>query len=156
MKKPNIVLCILGYLWSSPMTLFGVVFALLYVPKTIRWSEGCLEIVPLWILGNPGAQTWGCIIFYCHENTRRDLDLRVHERVHVVQAFMGGVFFGLAYGINWLWLFLVRCPEYPLGTPRWFRAYMGIFFERVAYRRQAEFVQGLRSDAWGSWLLGGA
>lgn len=144
-----------GYIWSLPLTVVGLIFALVYVPRSVRWSRGCVEVVPLWILGNPDAQTWGWLIFYRSRVARAEGDLRVHERVHVVQAFWGGMFFAAAYGAHWLWLFLFDPPERVgaldlAGEARWYRAYRGVYFEKVAYRVQAEYRQGLRPGAWGS------
>ena len=82
---------LLGYIWALPNTLVGLLVMLAYIPTSIRWSRGCLEVVPLWIADDPGAQTWGWLVIYCHANARDDAALRVHERVHVKQAFIGGV-----------------------------------------------------------------
>lgn len=138
----------LGYVWSSPLTLIGLLITLIYFPRSIRWSRGCIEIIPLWILGNPGAQSWGWLIFYCDKSAAENAGLRVHERVHVEQAFIGGVFFALAYAIHWLWLFAFP-PRLPRDTPRWFRAYQAVYWEWPARRIQHEYLHGLRPNAWG-------
>lgn len=164
MKKPHPLLCALGYVWSAPLTLVGLLWLLVYVPRSVRWSEGCLEVVPLWILGNPGAQTWGCIIFYASTEDRDDKVLRVHERVHVVQSFWGGVpIFASLWLLHWLWNAVVVRPKDPSKYPSylplthkgkllpwWWRAYAIICWERQAYRLDDEFSKGKHPDAWGA------
>ena len=106
-----IILKILGWIWTLPHTLFGVLCLLtVYFPKSIRWSDGALDVVVRWNLipkgfdrtgdgdvDDPkdfktGAQTHGFIIFYRDERTSRRESLRCHERVHVVQCMvLGGV-----------------------------------------------------------------
>ena len=76
MKKPSPLFCTLGVLWSLPLTLVGVALALVYLPKSIRWRDGCIEVVQAWIFGNPGAQTWG-IIECCASVDDRDNPVRV-------------------------------------------------------------------------------
>ena len=150
MNKPGTLGLFLGYLWSSPLTLIGVLLMLIYIPTSVRWKDGRLEVVTLWILGNPGAQTHGIIIFFCHKNAREDKGLVVHECVHIVQGMNGGVLYGFAYVFEFLGIFLLNCPDDPAGTPRWFRAYWHIGFEEKARRYQESFMRGERQHAWGS------
>jgi hypothetical protein len=139
------------YIWALPVTLIGVLAAIIYVPEEIRWHDGCLEIVPKWILFDPGAQTLGWIVFYCHHNAMCcDEGLRVHERVHVWQNLKGSIFFAGAYLCQFLWFYLFAVPVDPVGEARWFRAYMAITFERIAYAIQNDYLAGNRPAAWGS------
>ncbi len=102
-----------GYLWALPHTLVGLLLALVYRAHSFRWSDGCLEAIggrikggTTRIWGTPAAQTHGWLIFYADEVYRTHSPFRVHERAHVVQGFIGGPLFVLAYGIAHLvgWL----------------------------------------------------
>lgn len=151
MSRPHWLFYLWGVLWSLPLTLLGLLLALLYVPRRVRWSDGCLEVIPRWIAFQPGAQTFGIVIFYADEAARRDVGLRVHERVHVRQAFVFGVFFSILYLLDFLWLFVAACPRVPPGEPRWMRAYRAIAFERQAYEIEYEVTEcGLHPHAWGA------
>lgn len=79
---------LLGYLVALPCTLLGLIAAPFYGAHSWRWSDGCLEAIAPRIWGRPAAQTLGWIIFYADEGYRARVDFRVHERVHVVQAFL--------------------------------------------------------------------
>jgi hypothetical protein len=114
------LLRILGYLWSLPHTLIGVLALLtVYFPKSIRWKNGALEVVVRWHLiprgldrtgdgdvDDPedfrtGGQTHGIIIFLRDEEAREGVRLGNHERVHVVQCMIfGGVLYPLMYGLS--------------------------------------------------------
>ncbi len=141
------MLKILGYIWSAPHSIVGLLLALYYWPKAWRISEGCIEAIPRnTIIGGKGvgAQTHGCVIYYRDEKARSWKSLRVHERRHVLQGMIGGVFFVLAYVGTFLWFYL-RAPD-----KGWYPAYMEIPFEKAAYRYSDEFARGLHADAWGS------
>lgn len=131
------------------MILLGLPLALVYRAHSWRWSDGCLEaIAGAQMIGRPGAQTHGWLIFYAGERQRRHAPLRVHERVHVLQAFVGGPLYTLSYGLHWLWLFARGGGE---GTqPRWQWAYRRVWAEQQAYRVQRQYVDGARPEAWGS------
>ena len=148
-----IILKILGWIWTLPHTLFGVLLLLtVYFPKSIRWSEGALDVVVRWHvipegfdrtgdgdIDDPedfrtGAQTHGFIIFYRDKHQRDRGDLREHERVHVLQCMiLGGVLYPLLYGLSFA-INLARGQ----GTVV---AYKNIWFERQAYRIQREFKE---------------
>jgi len=136
----------LGYVWSLPGTVLGLLLALVYRPKKWRWSQGCLEAIggdKIW--GKPGAQTHGWIIYYRDERAQANEVLRVHERVHVIQAFIGGIFYMLIYGGHFLW----NWARDDFGP--WVRAYRKICWEKQAYHIDAEFEAGQRPGAWGSF-----
>lgn len=128
-----LALRVLGYLWSLPLVLVGLLLALLYRPTSWRWSEGCLEAIVAGdrMIGKPGAQTHGWVIYYRDELARQSARLRRHERVHVRDGLLGGVFYGLAYAFTFAWWF-VFVPAVPLGWPRWKRAYYRNWFEQRA------------------------
>jgi len=110
----------LGYVWSLPHTLFGVLLLLtVYFPKRVRWSEGALDVVVRWHLipkgmdktgdgdlDDPedfvtGGQTHGIIIFYADEYQAQRQRLRCHERIHVLQCMIfGGLLYPLLYGLS--------------------------------------------------------
>jgi hypothetical protein len=138
-----------GYIWALPLTVVGLLMAIIYLPRKASWHDGCLEMQPRWMIGNPDAQTLGWIVYYRNDKMRANKGLRVHERVHVRQGMRGGVFFGLAYGASWLW-YLIFPKENAHYKPRWFAAYMSIWAEVTAYRIQWEFHQGKHKNAWGS------
>jgi hypothetical protein len=152
-----IALRLLGHLWALPLTLINVLLAVLvYRARSWRWSDGCLECIGgrqadgrtrIW--GRPGAQTFSGLIVYASADHRADVGLRVHERIHVLHAFLLGVLLAPAYGLHFLWL-LVFTPAEPTGAPRWYRAYLRVWSERIAYRVQAEFRAGHRAGAWGA------
>jgi len=133
-----------GYLWALPATIVGLLLVLIYRPKVWRWSDGCLEAItnkPM--IGKPAAQTHGWLIYYRDDVVRSNPGLRVHERIHVLQGFVGGPLFMLAYVLHFLWLFAMT------GFGDWKTAYMRIWAERQAFRAQREFNSGLRPGAWG-------
>lgn len=135
----------LGFVWSLPHTLLGVLLILVYFPREIRWSQGCLEVIPRWIIGSPGAQTHGVVIFYRDRRTRAWVPLRVHERVHVVQGMIFGIFYIISYSL----FFLLKWVSQ--GFRHWAVAYMWIPWEKQAYRIQKEYMDGERKRPWGSW-----
>ena len=145
------ILRLLGYLWSLPqLVVLGLPLALIYRAHSWTWSDGCLEAIGgdrMW--GRPGAQTHGFLIFYRDERQRGRARLRVHERVHVLQAMIGGPLYTLSYGLHWLWLFAVAFDGDD-ERPRWQRAYYRVWAERQAYRIDREFDAGERPGAWGS------
>ncbi len=101
---------ILGYVWSLPTTLLGLlVVVLFYRPKSWYWSDGCIEVVAgtkqdgsTTIWGKPGAQTLGIVIVYANSVYRLAPHLRIHERVHVTWVLILGPLFLPVYGIMYL------------------------------------------------------
>lgn len=151
----------------------------IYKPSSIRWHEGCFELVDntpnsrrTTIWGRPGGQSWGIRVIW--HNSLLDLNsasLRVHERVHTLHGewvnavahlvlvpaglLLGGGWWlvgaiaiaQLAFGITYLGHFLFEWSR--LRGP-WYDAYLRIWTERIAYRIDEEYEQGLRPKAWGS------
>lgn len=134
-----------GYLWALPHTLVGLALAIVYRAHSWWWHQGVLVAIggkrpdgSTRIWGNPGAQTHGWLLFAASEDEFARRDLRVHEFVHVVQGFVGGPLYMLAYGACFLWAWMVR------GFGPWHEAYAANPFERMAYRI------GDGADGWGA------
>ena len=142
---------LLGYLWALPHTIVGLFLCIPYLPKKVRWSEGCLEFIAgrkkngrtrIW--GRPGAQTHGWVIFYASESAWNRKNLRVHERVHTLHALIGGPLYALAYGIHFAWLWSRS------GFGPWKASYYKIWFEQKAHAKQSDYILGFCPNAWGS------
>lgn len=131
---------LLGYIWSLPNTLLGLLLCLVYWPTGARWVEGCLELrAHHKMIGDPSGQTWGCVIWYSPRTYPMDTlgkkSVRVHEQVHVHQSMVGGVFFLLAYAACFLFYWGLT------GMGSWQDAYFKIPFEVSAYLKQAEWLK---------------
>ena len=146
---------LLGYLLALPHTLVGLLLALVYRSREWRWSDGCLECIAgskdrrtrIW--GQPWAQTHGFLIIYDCEAHRETPWLRVHERVHVFQGFVGSVFFPIAYGVCFTAHFVWT------GCKNWWRSYEAIPFERAARARADDIVsRKVRGTLEGRWGAG--
>lgn len=173
------------YLFTIVMTMAGFVISrAFYRAHSWEWYDGVLTciggvyangVTRIW--GQPGAQTLGWIVIYASEEERQRSDLRVHENVHVVQAFagsliglaltpllflalgwspllglalggfVGGVGFALAYGILFLYLYLRQNAS---GVEGWYWAYRANPFEVQAYRLQDEFLADPSKKPWGA------
>jgi hypothetical protein len=137
---------VLGYVLSAPNTLIGLLLVLVfYRPQHWRWSDGCIEVIcgkhddgTTRIWGKPGGQTWGCMIALADWYQASRPDLRVHERVHVVQGQLLGPLFLLAYGLE----FVVRWAAGGCGD--WRPAYRALIWERWAR------AVGDRATGWGA------
>lgn len=151
------------YIFLLPHTLVGLLMASVYWPTKVRWSDGCLEMVAgskkdgtTRIFGKPGAQTWGFLIYYANEECMNRSDLRVHERCHVVQAC---VLLGVPFVILYVGDFCARliwvdfeATKHFVNSPRWYKAYRSIWFEKQAYDRQWKSrAKELPFKAWGSY-----
>jgi hypothetical protein len=154
-----------------------------YKARSWAWHDGVLSAIggqaedgSTLIWGKPNAQTLGWIVFYDSEDMRQEANLRVHEYVHVGQAFtgallglalcpllvmvlgwsplvglllggfVGGLGFAMGYGLLFLYLLLKQ------GTG-WYDAYRANPFEVQAYDLQDKFLadQSAGSDPrpWG-------
>jgi len=124
---------LLRYVWAFPASLVG----LLFFPLAAPWNKGRARVVagvlelhgrPIsWVLrkltlikGGAAAMTFGHVVI---GRDQESLDgSRSHERVHVRQYELWGVFFYPAYILSSLWLW-VRGRDPYLDNP----------FEREAY-----------------------
>jgi len=139
----------LGLVWSMPHTIVGLLLCFVYRTRQVRWSDGCLEFVSPHIWGvERGAQTHGIVIFHSTDLLRHDMPLRIHERVHVLQGFIGGPFYPIAYGLSFAW-HCVRSKADGV-RPRWYVAYLAIGFECQARRITDEWRDGKRPGQWGA------
>jgi hypothetical protein len=137
-----------GYLWALPNTLIGLLICIWYRPRSWRWHQGVLTCVAPRerVIGHPGAQTWGWLVIYTHSfyqagTENNESGLRVHEYVHVAQAFVGGPLFMIAYAIT----FLVGYFKNP--SAGWKPAYRAIPFEVHARKHGDLYATG--SGKWG-------
>lgn len=122
---------LVGYVWAAPVTLIGLLLAVLarLGGGQWQWHSGVLEAwggtVARWLLQGGRrrilAITLGHVVLapdrYWLESTR------AHERVHVAQTARWGVVFPLAYAVASL-------LAWWRGEP----AYRGNRFEQAAYR----------------------
>jgi hypothetical protein len=87
----------LGFVWSLPLTLAGLVISVFCGPTRCEWRDGCVEIiVRRWVRGF-GTFTCGRTILY-----RSDQDPsyhRAHEHSHARDCDLWGVLIVPAYGI---------------------------------------------------------
>lgn len=133
------ILKYLGYVWSLPNVLVGLLLSAGYWPKGARWVEGCLELkAHNTMIGAPAGQTWGWVIWYNERTWEMDTvykrSIRHHEQVHVRQGAIGGVFFMLAYAACFLYYWARG------GFKDWYAAYMDIPFEVTAYVEQSKYL----------------
>lgn len=169
-----------AYLFCLPMTIAGMVISILfYKARSWLWYDGVLTCVAgthpdgttrIW--GKPNAQTLGWIQIYDTEEMRAEPNLRVHENVHVVQAFAGSLL-GLAFaplgcllfGWNPLWGLALGGLVGGLGFAAlyailffyfmfrdksgWYEAYMANPFEIQAYNMQDTYLADTSKRPWG-------
>lgn len=158
-----------GYLFLLPMSLAAlVIYSLVYRAKSWKWYNGVLTCIGgdrIW--GHPNAQTLGWVEVYDTEASRQEIDIRVHEAVHIVQGFVGGVvglivmpfilgpWWGLAlggligglgfsalYGILFMYFLLTQ-------KAGWYEAYMANPFEKQAYTIQDKYLRDTTKRPWG-------
>lgn len=123
---------VIGYLMALPATILGLLTAVLYHRAgSFRWSDGCIECLsPKLKSQGWGGQTWGFLLIYADEHNRSHNGIRVHERVHVVQGFLLGPLFPIAY-------FAIYLSSRILGNGPHV-AYYTNPFEAQAYRKDEQ------------------
>lgn len=159
---------LLGLLWSLPNSLIGLLLAIPYGARGFSARDWALVATVKRAIGSPGAQTWGAVVYCVGPGNRRRVDestkLWYHERHHVTQGMIGGVFFMLAYGLEWFGRLLFRPGSVPVEWleptywerrgfdaensarrakrrgARWYRAYWNLSFERAARRKAGQRV----------------
>lgn len=170
-----------GYLWTIIMTMAGVLIAhFIYKSKSWKWYDGVLTCVAgmgpngTLIWGQPNAQTLGWVQIYDTEVNREEADLRVHENVHVVQAFagsivgvlggitlslclgwsiwLGGLFGGFAGGLGFALLYAILFVYLYIkqGGGDWVTAYRANPFEDQAYTLQDIYYKDQTRKPWGA------
>lgn len=142
-------------------TLVGFLLMIPYGVDKWRWRAGAIEVMAsrkkdgttkIWF--QPGAQTWGLIIFCANGHAYEDEALQVHERVHILQTIL----FGIIYPVTYLLAFAVLFTLVKLKLDWWERhegdddiwhAYRMIPWEIWAYSKQHRFEKGEFQQAWG-------
>lgn len=127
-----------GYLLALPHTVVGIFICwLAYKAHSWKWNDGCLECVAsltdegvtkIW--GRPLAQTHGFIMVFASEGVSKDRRIRIHERCHVVQSFLGGPLYAAIYGLFFFASFAAN------GFKDWYAAYRKNPFEEHAYSNE--------------------
>lgn len=144
------ILKVLGYIWCSPLSLVGLLLSILYRPQSIRWHDGTIQLVAgtkngsTRLLGKPGAQSLGCVVWYASDELRNNARLAKHEKYHVYQSMVGSIFFSLAYATEWAVRYVAN-PSTPAIYPRWKRAYYNLSWERKAREYSLNICSGLCS-----------
>lgn len=169
------------YLLTLPLTAIGFVIALVfYRARDWQWHDGVLTCAAgqladgrtrIW--GRPMAQTFGWLQIYDNDLSRLYADLRVHENVHVVQAFassllgvlaapvvfalagadplwglaLGGFFGALGFGVAYGVLFFVFWAKQGFGD--WYFAYRANPLEVQAYAHQDAYLTDQSTRPWG-------
>lgn len=159
-----------GHVFNLPGTVIGLLILMALFPwmkpDAIRWRQGMIHVRCKNILFQPGAQTWGVLIFAKPDEPSRlrwgDVGLFVHEHTHGWQSAMMTY---PVYAILWLGHWGIRFarnapapPEAIEKNPKYWnerasrlwRAYRGIFLERHAYNVEDKFNQGKIDNAWGA------
>lgn len=97
-----IALRLLGILWALPVSIVGLVVALVSIPRSASWRwmgwhgvRLILEIRTARIIGGYDGQTWGHVQLYVIEPGA----LRRHEDVHTLQGDLFGVLNFPVYGV---------------------------------------------------------
>ncbi len=149
-------------------TLVGLALMPIYGVDKWRWRAGAIEVMAgrkkdgttrIWF--QPGAQTWGIIVFCANGRNFENEPLQVHERVHVLQSILFGVLFPITYLLSFAFFFVIvklRLDWWERhvnggGVPDddiW-HAYRMILWERWAYSKQRRFEDGELVGAWGSF-----
>jgi hypothetical protein len=105
------MLRVLGYIWSSPITLLGLLVAVVGWSRFHGRELGCLvlEAKPGGILSwffrtfAVTAFTWGAVVIFTDENEQYNTwqlqRIMKHESRHLQQAMVLGPFMPIAYGI---------------------------------------------------------
>jgi hypothetical protein len=113
LRVARAVRAVLVYLWVLPVSLTGLLFALLAVMSggRLSWHTGVLEACGGWpgrrlargmpFSGPVAAITLGHVVVGV--DAQALLGTRRHERAHVAQYAVWGVFFILAYPLAGLW-----------------------------------------------------
>ena len=149
-------------------TWLGFVLMLFYGVDKWRWRAGAIEVMAgkkkdgttkIWF--QPGAQTWGLIIFCADGYNYERAPLQVHERVHILQTILFGSFYTATYALSFVFFFVIVKLQFDWwkrhvnqrGIPDddvW-HAYRMIPWERWAYAKQARFEKGEIPKACGAF-----
>lgn len=163
MHALKLVLRLLGYLWSLPHALFGLLLlCTVYFPRSIRWHRGVFEVVVRWHLiprgmdrtgdgdiDDPedfrtGGQTHAWFVFLRDEEQRKSLRLGNHERMHTVQEMIFGPLYPVIYGLDFFCRLFAACLRDDYRDVAVANAYYNIWFERWARRNETRLHWLLR------------
>jgi hypothetical protein len=105
------VLWFAGYVWALPVTILGLMLAMLFTRLESVDEEGILHFVvqpggPLdWYMRHfhIAAFTIGAVVTYSGADGPRQIRLVRHERAHVMQTLVLGPLFLPLYGLASLW-----------------------------------------------------
>lgn len=105
------VLWFAGYVWALPVTILGLMLAMLFARLESVDEEGILHFVVLpdgplaWSMRRFGiaAFTLGAAITYSGADGPRQIRLVRHERAHVMQTLVLGPLYPPLYGLASLW-----------------------------------------------------
>ncbi|HYO51522.1 hypothetical protein [Archangium sp.] len=111
MSSMRKVLWFAGYVWALPVTIPGLMLAMLFARLESVDEEGILHFVvepggPLaWYVRhfNIAAFTLGAVVIYSGADGPRQVRLVRHERVHVMHTLVLGPLFLPLYGLASLW-----------------------------------------------------
>lgn len=160
-----------------PFTLLSyiasIVLIIIHKPVKYEFKNGCLEMISDNEAAEIVGSSWGNrMIWYAHENYRHG-GTSVHERVHTAHGewvnavahlilvplslLLGGDWWLLgaillsqaAFGITYGSHFMIEWARGGFNA-NWVPAYTRIYTERIAYRKEVEFIKGQCPDAWGA------
>ncbi|MGZ3460475.1 MAG: hypothetical protein ACXU86_18455 [Archangium sp.] len=105
------VLWLAGYVWALPVTMLGLMLAMLFARLESVDEEGILHFVlqpggPLdWYMRRfrIAAFAVGAVVTYAGDDGPRQIRLVRHERAHVLQTLVLGPLFLPLYGLASLW-----------------------------------------------------
>ncbi|WNG45512.1 hypothetical protein F0U60_16455 [Archangium minus] len=111
MRAMRKVLWLSGYVWALPVTVLGLMLAMLFARLESVDEEGILHFVVLpegplaWYVRrfNIAAFAIGAVVTYSREDGPRQIRLVRHERAHVMQTLVFGPLFLPLYGLASLW-----------------------------------------------------
>lgn len=106
-----IALLVAGHLWAAPLSILGVLVALLGGARPVGIEGGALDLLapgrgPLArFFRSTGVRafTWGAAVVYRDRDCLGHPELRRHERVHVRQCLLLGPLMPVAYAASSLW-----------------------------------------------------
>lgn len=123
-----------GHIACFPLSVGYLLFCLVvYRARSLELREGVLSCVAgtferdgktntrIW--GRPGAQTIGAVQCYASEEQRQRGDLRVHENVHIVEAFVVSIGMLAVVPVTWA----------ALGPLTWWTLVVSVFSGPLVY-----------------------
>lgn len=137
---------LLGFLWCFPISLLGfIVFGLFYVFRQFQQVHWLSDPALVWVVRDKSCldrlmKTWFGFSMGCHiVCIKMDLEScnMIHERTHVKQNYIFGVFFFLLYILDSIYIYLTDFSKHP---------YIDNYFERWARMEAGQPVDVPRDD----------